>query len=449
MAAVVPLNQDGQNRSRWLNRMQTRVEHRHKVLVLSRNYPNELMPQLGLWVEGSVRSLSEQCNLRVVAPTPYCPPLPGFPKYRRFRRVPLQERLNGIEVSHPRFLAGPGFSLYNLEASAHYWSIRNHIDQLRRTFPFDLIHAHFGYPDGVVAARLARRYAVPFVITEHASWRPWMDKYPRVRRQVLRASQQCAFHIGVSRCTCESISHFTGETGKLRMIHNGVDPTMFTSLPDNRMPLANQILYVGVMRRVKGVDILLRAMRQLINRQPEARLILVGGGFYNSYSLEEKWLKELAQELGLSRNVEFVGLKSPVEVAKYMRESTMLVLPSRRETFGTVLVESLASGTPVVATRCGGPAEILNEKVGLLVDPDDVNSMAEAMASILERRQSYKARELRDYALTKFSWTRIAAQTLELYGEAIAGAKARETLAQPAESVVYSQRKECGEGHTR
>jgi glycosyltransferase involved in cell wall biosynthesis len=233
------------------------------------------------------------------------------------------------------------------------------------------------------------------------------------------------------------------------MIHNGVDPTMFTSLPDNRMPLANQILYVGVMRRVKGVDVLLRAMRQLINRQPEARLILVGGGFYNSYSLEEKWLKELAQELGLSRNVEFVGLKSPVEVAKYMRESTMLVLPSRRETFGTVLVESLASGTPVVATRCGGPAEILNEKVGLLVDPDDVNSMAEAMASILERRQSYKARELRDYALTKFSWTRIAAQTLELYGEAIAGAKARETLAQPAESVVYSQRKECGEGHTR
>jgi teichuronic acid biosynthesis glycosyltransferase TuaC len=411
--------------------MNTRVNLRHKVLVLSRNYPNELMPHLGLWVEGSVRSISEKCDVRVVAPTPYCPPLPGLSKYKRFRQVPLQERINGIEVLHPRFLVGPGYSFYDLEARAYYWGIRNAIDQLRRTFPFDLIHAHFGYPDGIVAERLARRYG------EHALWRPWMDNYPRIRNQVLRASQHCAFHIAVSQCTRETISHFTGENSKLRVIHNGVDGTVFTSLPENRTALSNQILYVGVMRHVKGVDVLLRAMRRLVDRQPEARLILVGGGFYNSYSLEEKSLKELAQQLGLTRNVEFVGLKSPDEVAKYMSESTLLVLPSRRETFGTVLIEALACGTPVVATRCGGPMEIVNEKVGLLVDPDDVDGLAEAMANILERRHNYKAHELRDYALAKFSWTRIAAQTLELYGEAIAGAKVKEDLAQPAESLVY------------
>jgi glycosyltransferase involved in cell wall biosynthesis len=191
------------------------------------------------------------------------------------------------------------------------------------------------------------------------------------------------------------------------------------------------------MRQVKGVDVLLKAMRRLLFQRPEARLVLVGGGFYNGYSLEEESLKELAQELGLTSNVEFVGLKSPVEVAKYARESTMLVLPSRRETFGTVLIEALASGTPVVATRCGGPAEIVNENVGLLVDPDDVDGLAEAMATILERRQNYKSNELRDYALAKFSWPRIAAQTLELYGEAVAGTKVKENLAQPAESLVY------------
>jgi teichuronic acid biosynthesis glycosyltransferase TuaC len=399
--------------------MNTRVNLRHKVLVLSRNYPNELMPHLGLWVEGSVRSISEKCDVRVVAPTPYCPPLPGLSKYKRFRQVPLQERINGIEVLHPRFLVGPGYSLYDLEAKAYYWGIRNAIDQLRRIFPFDLIHAHFAYPDGIVAERLARRYGVPFVITEHALWRPWMDNYPRIRHQVLWASQQCAFHIAVSQCTRETISHFTGETSKLRVIHNGVDGTVFSSLPENRTAFSNQILYVGVMRQVKGVDVLLKAMRRLVDQQPEARLVLVGGGFYNSYSLEEKSLKELAEELGLTRNVEFVGLKSPDEVAKYMRESTMLVLPSRRETFGTVLIEALACGTPVIATNCGGPAEIVNERVGMLIPVEDDAALAKAMATLLEQRKNYDSVELRGYALSNFSSKRIAEQTVSLYTEAI------------------------------
>ena len=391
----------------------------YRVLVLSRNYPNRVTPLLGLWVEGLVRSIVEMCEVRVVAPTPYYPPLPGLSRHKRFREVALQEQQNGVEVFHPRFLAGPGYSLHDLEAKAYYWSIKNHIDQIRRTFPFDLIHAHFGYPDGVVAARLARRYGVPFVITEHALWRPWMDDHPRVRRQAVWASGECDFHVAVSGHARDTISHFTGQTYKLRVIHNGVDGTVFTPLPDGRKPASNQILYVGLMRHVKGVDVLLRAMRLLVDRQPAARLVLVGGGFYRSYLLEENRLRNLVRDLDVTSNVEFVGLKSPIEVAKYMRESTMLVLPSRRETFGAVLIESLACGTPVIATDCGGPSEIINQKVGLLVPVEDVEALANAMATLLERRENYDSAELRTYALGNFSWKRVADQTLSLYSEAI------------------------------
>jgi teichuronic acid biosynthesis glycosyltransferase TuaC len=408
--------------------------------VLSRNYPNGVTPLLGLWVEGLVRSVAEDCDVRVVAPTPYSPPLPGLSKYTRFRRVALRERLNGIEVFRPRFLTGPGYSLHSLEAKTYYWSIRNQIDQLRRTFPFDLIHAHFGYPDGVAAARLARRYRVPLVITEHALWRPWMDDYPRVRRQAVWASRECAFHIAVSALTRDSISHFTGETDRLRVIHNGVDGSVFTPLPGNRLPHSNQILYVGVMRHVKGVDVLLRAMRRLIDRHPEARLVLVGGGFYESYLLEENRLRNLARELELTNNVEFVGLKSPVEVAKYMRESAMLVLPSRRETFGAVLIESLACGTPVIATDCGGPSEIVNDKVGMLVPVDDVEALTQAMATLLEQRQNYDSAELRTYALENFAWKRVADQTLSLYSEAIERHRTNRKVADETNLIRSRQR---------
>jgi teichuronic acid biosynthesis glycosyltransferase TuaC len=411
----------------------------YRVLVLSRNYPNRVTPLLGLWVEGLVRSVAENCDVRVVAPTPYCPPLPGLSRYKRFRQVALQEQLNGVEVFHPRFLAGPGYSLHDLEAKAYYWSIRNQIDQIRRTFPFDLIHAHFGYPDGVVAARFARRYRVPFVITEHALWRPWMDDYPRVRRQAVWASGECAFHIAVSGHTRDTISHFTGQTDRLRVIHNGVDGAVFTPLPDDRKPVSNQILYVGVIRHVKGVDVLLRAMRRLVDRQPAARLVLVGGGLYKSYLLEENRLRNLARELDLTSNVEFVGLKSPIEVAKYMRESTMLVLPSRRETFGAVLIESLACGTPVIATNCGGPSEIVNHKVGLLVPVEDVEALANAMATLLERRENYDSAELRSYALGNFSWKRVADQTLSLYSEAIERRRTNITVADETKLVRSRQ----------
>src|SRR5262249_62336963 len=126
----------------------------------------------------------------------------------------------------------------------------------------------------------------------------------------------------------------------------------------------NQILYVGVLNFNKGLDVLLHATQKLVQRQPEARLILLGGFFYRNTRLQAQCIQRLAHDLGLDAHVEFVGMKPPAEVARYMQESALLVLPSRRESFGSVLVEALACGTPVVATRCGGPEDIVNDSVG-------------------------------------------------------------------------------------
>lgn len=377
------------------------------------------MKTLGLWVKRLVYHIAEICELRVIAPVPYCPPLPGFPEYTRFRQVELQRKEDGMEVYHPRFLVGPGYSLYNFEALTYYLGVRRLVDEILHDFPFEVIHAHFIYPDGVVGTWLGRRYGVPVVVTEHAPWQGWMDRYSFIRRQAVWAARKIALHIAVSNYVRTTIAHFTGEPEKIHVIPNGVEGSVFTPLQNGAKPSPNQILYVGFINFNKGLDILLQAMLQVVRHRPEAKLVLVGGSIYRNTQLQEQRLRQMVHDLGLDSRVEFTGPKLPTEVSQYMRESAVLVLPSRLEAFGSVIVEALACGTPVIATRSGGPEDIINEKVGLLVPKEDPEALASAIIQVLERRDEYDAQALRDYTLKNFSWQGIARQTVDIYKEAM------------------------------
>lgn len=394
----------------------------YRVLVLSRSYPNNLLPELGLWVKYLVHHCNNACELKVISPVPYFPPVSGFEMYRRFRDVVRYSSGNGIEVFHPRFLVGPRRLLYISEALSYYMGIRSTADRLHHSFGFNLIHAHFSYPDGVVAVRLGRRYGVPVIITEHAPWRPnWIDKQRLIHWQALWAAKGSASLIAVSNYVRDTIIHFTGQPEKVRVIPIGVDGSIFTPHKGNNKVNKGQILYVGFINFNKGIDILLKAFCHILKRSPYAKLVMVGGSFYNDTMKQEERLRQMAKDLGLNNYVEFAGIKSPTEVAKYMRESTMLVLPSRAESFGAVLVEALACGTPVVATRCGGPEEIVNDKVGILVPREDDNALALAIEQILDHRHNYDPVQLRAYALKRFAWKNITHSIIDLYNEVLDG----------------------------
>jgi teichuronic acid biosynthesis glycosyltransferase TuaC len=388
-----------------------------KVLFLSRSYPNNLIPTMGLWVARLLHGLSDRCEARVIAPVPYSPPLPGLPEFTRFRQIKAQRQQENVTVYHPRFLVGPGYALHSSEALTYYLGVRRLIDRLRSEFPFDVIHAHFSYPDGVAAAWLGRRYGVPVVVTEHACWRPWMDQFPLARRQAVHAAAKLSFHIAVSTHVRNTIAHFTGETDRIRVIPVGVDGSIFRRAQDGKFNL-RQILFVGFINYNKGVDLLLKAMHQIRQRQPDVRLVLVGGSIYRNTRRQQEQLEKMAQDMELGDRVTFVGPKTSEEVARYMRESAVLVLPSRRESFGAVLVEALACGTPVVATRCGGPEDIITDEVGVLIAPEDENALAQGIEHVLENRSTYAGERLRHYALQRFSWERVANDTANLYHEA-------------------------------
>ena len=391
-----------------------------RVLTLSRNYPNSVFPLLGLWVQQLVRGTARLCQVQVVSPVPYVPPWPWLPeKYRRFGRVETHRKEGAVDVYHPRFIVPPGHRFYAFESIPYWLGVNGPIDDLRGRFAFDLIHAHFTYPDGYVAARLGHRYGVPVVITEQASWRPWMDRYPMVRRRAIWASRQAAFHIAISKALRETIVHFTGESSRLVVIPDGVDTSVFTLPAQSAHTSPTQILFVGAIRAVKGVDILLRSVRLLKDRGRALRLVLVGESFYEGYRRDFEGVRQLAEDLSLQGDVEFVGKKSLSELVRYMQQSALLVLPSRRETLGMVLIEALACGTPVVATRCGGPEDIVTDEVGVLVPPEDPTALAGGIERVLDRRGLYRPDVLRAHVVSNFGLESVTDRVYDLYRQAV------------------------------
>ncbi len=387
------------------------------MLVLSRAYPNNVFETLGLWVHRPTRVLAQLCDVRVISPIPWCPPLPSvgpLRQYTRFRTVLREEARDGVSTLHPRFLVGPGQSLLATEAWSYRRGIASTVRRLHRTFPFDLIHAYFIYPDGVVASELAEEYDVPFVVTEQA---PWLDER-YARPSALDAAREAAAVLTVSSSARASIVQYTNQPDSVRVIPNGVDAMEFPLGPQTgRRP--GQILFAGVQTFTKGIDVLLHAFRTVSERVPSARLILVGGWHYRHTRLQGERLQALAANLELGDRVSFVGHQPPDVVARYMRESAVFVLPSRAESFGTVLVEALASGTPVVATRCGGPEDIVTDDVGRLVPTEDPAALADALCDVLAEPERYDPARLRAFALSRFGWDAIAKDVLAAYEDAL------------------------------
>ncbi len=382
-----------------------------------------MAPLLGLWVERPTVAVSHSAEMAVVSPVPWCPPLPpvdALSAFTRFRAVPPRELRYGIEVHHPRFVVGPGQRTYAQEARAYRHGVQRRVAQLRRWFPFDLIHAHMSYPDGVVAARLAAQHQVPVVVTEHVPW-SWLDDFPAVRRQMLAAVPGIAALLPVSRWVQETIVSAVGRSDRLRVVPNGVDETVFHLGPAaDRDP--DKILYVGMPRAAsKGVDVLLKGMADVLARRPSVHLTVVGDAIYRQGLAHLADLRATADRPPLRGRVTFTGTLSPAEVARHMATSALLVLPSKLESFGAVLVEALACGTPVVATRCGGPEDIVTDAVGCLVPVDDPHALAEAMDRVLAEPGRYPAEVLRDYAVSNFSYRAVAEQLLGVYREVLAG----------------------------
>ncbi|HTS14463.1 MAG TPA: glycosyltransferase, partial [Candidatus Sulfotelmatobacter sp.] len=281
------------------------------------------------------------------------------------------------------------------------------------------IHAHTAYPDGAAAATMARSLGVPLLITEHASFVARLVAVPEIRDAYVAAGRQASRLIVVSALLADELRASLPELAeRIVVVPNAVPVDGFRAAPlAERMP--DQLLFVGYRLEAKGIEVLLRAFATVRQRRPAATLRLIGGT--TDAALDARW-QALAGTLGIGGAVSFEGPAARPQIAEAMAQASVFVHPSRRETFGIVAVEALASGTPVVATASGGLDEILApdpSAVGGLVPVGDADALATAILRTLERRAAFDPLQLRATVVGRYAAPAVAARLLELYDEAL------------------------------
>ena len=282
---------------------------------------------------------------------------------------------------------------------------------------FDLIHAHFTYPSGYVGARLKERYGKPLIITGHG-----YDVYDLPFRNAewnkkIKSILNMADHIITpSKSNYDKLMQLDISDDKVSVIYNGYNSNLFEDVSTNKakeklnLPEDKKIiLSVGNLELVKGHKYLIEAMKEVIKREENITCLIVGSGS------QKKNVNSLIDRLSLSKYIKLIGEKPHNEVPLWMNACDVFVLPSLNESFGIVQVEAMACGKPVVATFNGGSEEVIvNEKLGILVEPKDANELANAILKALGKEWD------RDYISNyakQYSWDKIIKNIIGIYNE--------------------------------
>ncbi|HKH91555.1 MAG TPA: glycosyltransferase [Gemmatimonadaceae bacterium] len=276
----------------------------------------------------------------------------------------------------------------------------------------DLVHAHVSHPAGFVAAELARLLGVPLVVSEHMSPFPFDDMrgadgrpFPDVLSPLTSAARVTA----VSRAHAASIARYVDRP--IDVFPNFIDGTRFAPATHGRgEPF--RFLSVGHLVPQKGFDVLLRALAICHAGGDRFHLTIVGTGY------EEEALRAIARELDLESSVAWLGAPDRAEMPEVYRGADAFVLASRHESFGVVVIEALASGLPVVATRCGGPEEIVTPECGVLAPPEDPGALAAAMRELARRR--FERSAIRGYFESTYAASAVVPRLEALYREVLA-----------------------------
>jgi glycosyltransferase involved in cell wall biosynthesis len=353
-----------------------------KILFFSQIYPSSREPARGPFNFNSFRALSRYCEARVVSPRAW------WLRVRRpgeLLRTP-RESLGDVPATYPTYWGIPRFAP-RWNGWSMYQSLRPHVARLRREFPFDVVLAAFAYPDAAAAALFAADYGCPLVTRVMGSDVNHLGQEPCTRPLVQEALLRSQRVIAVSEALRGRMVEMGIPAERIVVLRNAVDGERFVprdrgearrklGLPGDR----SVVCYVGRFGHEKGGDVLIDAMARVraLGRS-DVLVAMVGGGAM------EAALREQARVLGVTEQVRFCGEQPHAEVPDWISACDVLCLPSRREGCPNVVLEALASGRPVVATRVGGVPELLNDENGLMTPSEDAEALAAALCRALDR----------------------------------------------------------------
>jgi glycosyltransferase involved in cell wall biosynthesis len=381
-----------------------------KILTFSTLFPNSEKPGHGIFVETRLRHLvaSGRVESRVVAPVPWFPLThERFGNYAKMAKAPREEIRHGIPVAHPRYPVLPKVGM-NVAPVFLAQAVKPAIGRLiDEGFDFDLIDAHYFYPDGVAAAMLGRYFNKPVVITARGSDITLFPGYRLPRRMILWAANQAAGIITVCNALRDEVISLGVDPARVVSLRNGVDLELFR--PTERAPdQPFTLVTVGHLVPVKAQELIVGALPLL----PGVRLVVAGDG------PNRGMLEDLARKLGVGERVDFLGAVPQAQLRAHYGAADAMVLASSREGWANVLLESMACGTPVVASRVWGTPEVVAApEAGVLMAERTPQGVADAVNAL---RAHYPDRAATRRYAERFSWDDTTAGQLALFESVLA-----------------------------
>jgi glycosyltransferase involved in cell wall biosynthesis len=385
-----------------------------RVLFLSHLFPNAARPVYGTFVLELARFLAARCKVSVVAPIPYFPLMRRTKQFEGYERIPASCERDGVAVQHPRFLTIPRYLKW-LEGISYTVCCLPRCARLVREA--DVILAHWTFPDGFSGLVWARLMGRKLALVIHGNESIHYFDPDSIRKRLIRFTLARADHIvAVSRDLRDKLVDGYGiAPGRVTVLANGVDLDKFRAVPQEAartalgLPADRKILLaVARLSPEKRLDLLLRAAARAAGGEP-FRLYLVGDG------PEEDRLRQLTGELGLEGVVSFVGAVPHAEIHLWMSAADLFCLSSEREGSPVVIGEAFVCGTPVIATRVGGVGDLVaDDRLGLLVRPESVDALAEALRVGLAT--TWDRGYLSSYGL-QFGWDIVAARLHEVLSQ--------------------------------
>lgn len=382
-----------------------------RLLTFSTLFPNAAAPSHGIFVENRLRHLlaSGEAETRVIAPVPWFPSRnPRFGAYSAYAAAPRREHRHGIDIDHPRYPLIPKIGMTITPALLYLWALPAVRRLLASGYDFDLIDAHYFYPDGVAAALIARRLGKPVTITARGTDINLIPAYSLPRRQILWAAARAQGMITVCQALKDEMATLGIDSDRITVLRNGVDLDLFR--PADRDSLRSRygltrptLISVGHLIERKAHDLVIEALPYL----PEFELLIVGDG------PEDAKLRALAARLNVADRVQFMGRRPHDELPGLCAAADALVLASSREGWANVLLEAMACGTPVVASNVWGTPEVVAvPEAGRLMAERTGKSIAEATADLFANLPDRAA--TRRYA-EGFSWDATTRGQLDLF----------------------------------
>jgi len=381
-----------------------------RILVATTLYPNANQSRHGIFVETRLRQLlkNSEVEAQVVAPVPWFPfKIASMEQYSIYADVPKHEQRNGIEVFHPRYLVIPKIGMlltpFFLAISLFFCARK-----IRKNgFRFELLDGHYFYPDGVATALVAKMLKVPYLITARGTDINLISNYKIPGKMIRWAARGAARNITVSSALKDKLTSLGVAADKVHVLRNGVDAELFVMHDPQKIRrelslIGTVLVSVGNLVESKGHALVVQALKQL----PDCNLLIVGKG----EQLTD--LKRIADELNVSGRIRYIDEVSQSDLVKIYSAADLLILASSREGWPNVLLESMACGTPVVATRVGGTPEIVTApEAGCLIDERSVDEITKGIRALLESPP--QSAETRRY-VEAFSWNQTIAELVDL-----------------------------------